>query len=398
MIDSRSNLWRKQSEKISDGFIEVGLDQANDQVTVTLSPDQYDPDGLGLISAFMQSSTVLLAGSAQAQPSGELAVTYVIPSGFVTLSQFVKQAGLPERIALSLRLLHLADFQEQGVTPLIHPDNIFVNNNDFRVAHRGVPKVLAPEQLASPEFLKQLKAVIVTTVLPKYHFEPLIDGLSQIRDRFVRKIAEATDIDQLTALLNQAYQDNTKDIMPVGKQRYRTFKWLGIVMTGLAIVTVGSLIYLAGVTLPKQNRVIASQNAYAIHDYTDTVQALKNDDPKDLSNATRFVLETSYVNLDNLSQKQKQGILSNLSPKSSENNLLYWIYSGRGDFKAALNLAQSIGDNQLILYAYTKLFDATKANNKINGAEKQQLLKMYQDNITKYYKKVGGSANVNTAQ
>lgn len=119
---------------------------------------------------------------------------------------------------------------------------------------------------------------------------------------------------------------------------------------------------------------------------------------KDLSNATRFVLATSYVNLDNLSQKQKQGILSNLSPKSSENNLLYWIYSGRGDFKAALNLAQSIGDNQLILYAYTKLFDATKANSKINGAEKQQLLKTYQDNITKYYKKVGGSANVNTAQ
>lgn len=385
-------------KNISDGFIKVGFEQANNQLTVTLSPDQYDPDGLGLISAFMQPTTVLLAGSATSQASGELATVYTVPEGFVALSQFVKHAGLADRIALSLRLLHLADFQQQSLTPFMHPDNIFVNGNDFRVAHRGVPKVMALAQPNEADFLKQLKAMVVATVLPKYHFEPLIEGLDQIRDRFVRKIAEAQTIDDLTDLLNQAYRDNTKDITPVAKSRYRTFKWLGIVMTTLAVIAVGGVIYLTGVTLPKQNRVIASQNAYAIHDYTDTVQALKNDDPKTLSNSTRYVLATSYINLDNLSQKQKSGILSNLSPKSSENNLLYWIYTGRGDFKAALNLAQGIGDNQLILYAYTKLYDATKANNNLDGAKKQQLLKTYGDNITKYDKKVGGKANANTAQ
>lgn len=385
-------------KKISDGFIEIGCTQTDEQLTITLGPDQYDPDGLALMTAFMQPNTVLLGGSAQVQTSGELAVSYTVPKGFVTLSQFAKKAALPARIALSLRLLHLADFQEQSMTPFIHPDNILVSHNDFRVAHRGIPKILLPDQQSSENFIKQLKALVVATVLPKYHFEPLIDGLAQVHDRFVRKIVEADDVDQLTDLLNQAYQDNTKDIMPVGKQRYRTFKWLGILMTGLAVIAAGVLIYLVGVTLPKQNRVIASQDAYAIHDYTDTVQSLKNDDPKALSNSTRFVLAASYVNLDNLSQKQKQGILDNLSPKSGENNLLFWIYSGRGNFKAALNLAQSIGDNQLILYAYTKLYDATKADTKIDGAKKQQLIKTYGDNIKKYYKKVGGAANVNTAQ
>ena len=42
------------------------------------------------------------------------------------------------------------------------------------------------------------------------------------------------------------------------------------------------------------------------------------------------------------------------------------IYIGKGDFEKSLDIAQNLGDNQYILHA-TKLYDATKANNKMNG-------------------------------
>ena len=59
-----------------------------------------------------------------------------------------------------------------------------------------------------------------------------------------------------------------------------------------------------------------------------------------------------------------------------KNILLYWIYIGKGDFEKIIRYCpKNLGDNQYILHAYTKLYDATKANNKMNGEKKQALLK-----------------------
>lgn len=58
-----------------------------------------------------------------------------------------------------------------------------------------------------------------------------------------------------------------------------------------------------------------------------------------------------------------------------------------------LEIAQNIGDDQLILHAYTKLDDATKANSTMSGAKKQKQLKEYQKAIDTYTAKVGGEKN-----
>ena len=54
-----------------------------------------------------------------------------------------------------------------------------------------------------------------------------------------------------------------------------------------------------------------------------------------------------------------------------------------------LEIAQNIGDDQLILHVYTKLYDATK-NSTMSGAKKQKQLEEYQKAIDTYTAKVGG--------
>ncbi|MFS0926358.1 type VII secretion protein EssB/YukC [Enterococcus durans] len=57
-----------------------------------------------------------------------------------------------------------------------------------------------------------------------------------------------------------------------------------------------------------------------------------------------------------------------------------------------LEIAQNIGDDQLILHAYTKSYDATK-NSTMSGAKKQKQLEEYQKAIDTYTAKVGGEKN-----
>jgi uncharacterized membrane protein YukC len=78
--------------------------------------------------------------------------------------------------------------------------------------------------------------------------------------------------------------------------------------------------------------------------------------------------------------------------------LLYWIESGRGKFKEALSIAQNIGDHQLILHAYTKLYDATKADTRMSGEKKQELLSQYEKKMEEYLKLLNGEPTEEGAQ
>ncbi len=70
--------------------------------------------------------------------------------------------------------------------------------------------------------------------------------------------------------------------------------------------------------------------------------------------------------------------------KTNETILLYWIYIGFGDYEKTLDAAQNIGDNQLILYAYRKLYSHVSGDSKMKGSEKQEKLKEYKEQIKNY--------------
>lgn len=378
-------------DTMNDGYQQINSLRQGNKISILLAPNQYETSAPEVMAAELTRNSFFLAGKTIPQPSGELRIDYSIPTGYQTLQEFSQKANTEQRLAKAIQLLHIADFQEGKIVPFIDPGNIFVSKEDFRIAHRGIEKLIAPMVHPGDNFIDQLRALVISTVKPKMHYADLVEGAVASSDRLVRKISAAQNADDILIVLQQAYQEATKNQSIVRTSRYRIFKWLGIVATIIVLITAGGLIYTFGVLVPQQNRIIAGQSAYAVGDYNTVTTTLKNDDPKKLSPSVQYILATSYVNMDSLTKKQKQEITNNLSPKSSTNTLLYWIDLGRGQFSQALDLAKNIGDNQLTLYAYTKLYDATKADNNLSGSTKQERLTNYEQNIKKYVKAIGGS-------
>ena len=103
----------------------------------------------------------------------------------------------------------------------------------------------------------------------------------------------------------------------------------------------------------------------------------------------KYILAASYVRLDSLSDKQKEVILNTITESTDDTIFYYWIYLGRGKFEKALDVAQNIGDTQLILHAYTNLYESVKADINMNGSEKQKKLEEYEKKIKELSAEIG---------
>ena len=168
------------------------------------------------------------------------------------------------------------------------------------------------------------------------------------------------------------------------KNQFMIYKW-GMIAFGslFVILSLVAGFYLFN-TLPYKDRIISSEIYYTNNEYSKAIEVLEKDNPKNFPKGTQYMLAISSIKEDNLSNEQKENILKNISMKTNENILLYWIYIGNGDYEKTLDVAQNIGDNQLILYAYRKLYSHVSGDTKMKGSEKQEKLKEYKEQIKNY--------------
>lgn len=379
--------------QISDGQNKLEISIEGSQFKVNLRANQYKHGQQAFIETLLKEDSLLLPGTLTSNQNGELTLQYALPKWGQTLNAASQTASHQERLKLAIMLNVLGNWQGQNVNLFLAPQNIFVIEQQVRIAHRGFEGTMVPENLSEEQFLMCYKALVLNTLNPKYEYTALIDGATAIRNAFEQTIVAANNIQEITHLLQTEYHRLTMNQIPIKKKRYTFLQWGFSILAISTLILGGSVGYLSAVKAPEQTRIINSQAAFMTKDYNKTTNILKDDNPKNLSKSAQYVLAYSYINLDNLTNKQKETLLNNISPQSDTNTLLYWIYTGRGDFKTALSLAKNIGDNQLTLYAYTKLYDVTKADNNMDGNQKQKLLKQYQTSIQKYVKKLGGQAN-----
>ena len=140
---------------------------------------------------------------------------------------------------------------------------------------------------------------------------------------------------------------------------------------------------------PLKSSVIMAQSNFMRKDYSETVESLKNYGAESLPKEAKYILAASYVRLDSLSDKQKEVILNTITESTDDTIFYYWIYLGRGKFEKALDVAQNIGDTQLILHAYTNLYESVKADINMNGSEKQKKLEEYEKKIKELSAEIG---------
>jgi type VII secretion protein EssB len=323
----------------------------------------------------------------------EWVLSYPIPEAARSLSSVIRGTKTRiEKFKLAQKLAALTELECQFKLPFLHPENIMLVKESLSVVHFGLKGLLAPEKMDEGEFLRLYKALLFNIFNPKLSFETLASGSIAMNDKFSQTLNEMANVEELTTFIDEELEKEVekteRKLISVSKGRYHFFTYFGIAAIVLALI-LGWFTFSYSANSQMQNAIITAQTDFLTNNYAQTQTDLQHYSPAQLPKSARYVLAVSSVNLSDLTMAQKQAILNNISTKSDDNSLNYWVYTGRGDFNQALNLAQNLGDDQLTLLAYTNLYETTKLNSTMNGSKKQQLLDQYNKQIQSLSKSLG---------
>lgn len=365
---------------------ELEFDAGGGLLRVGVSKNGYDEACLDVIRRYVDAS----------EADSGLEIAYALGDGDIGFGEAVSRATTRlDRLALAQKLAACVTYRGGFRVPVIHPDNVYLNADRLRVVHCGLQGMLAPMSFDEALFLRSLQAMVIQTHRPKLAFEQLLDGAKGLRDSFSTSVWQTTTTDELFALIDaqlkaeQAAAAATK--VSVSKRRYSWYRVLGIVGASVGLVA-GVFAWQAQSQNRLQTAVVDAQARFLASDYSGALGKLDGYAAASLPASAKYVLAVSSINLDDLTATQKQAILNNVSEKSDDVTLNYWIAIGRGEFDQALDLAQNLGDDQLTLLAYTDLYQATKLNTRMPGGEKQKLLDEYAKAIDELTAKLTGSA------
>lgn len=363
------------------------LVENDNQLLVTVQPSDYDRKSQEFIKEYVKAQVSLTE-------NGELVLAYELPTFSESLATCIAKATTDlERYSLAQKVATLTVKPNDFNVVYLHPQNIYVSGNDVRLIHYGVSHILAPQVFNQERYLKVYKALVVSILLPKVDFELAVEGLDAVRESIAEKINAFHSIAEINQFISEEChrleQKNKESKVQVNKKQWRALV-VGAIVLAVATLTLGFFTYKSySRDLPLKNAVIDAQAAFMSTDYDKAIDILEPYGINRLPKSAKYVLATSFVKLDNLNSEQMEAVLNTITQSSDETILNYWIYLGRGDLEKALDVAQNIGDTQLILHAYTNLYEKVKADTKMSGSDKQKKLNEYEKEISKLSKELG---------
>ena len=365
----------------------IEIKHSEEKVEVILSPNQFSRLKIDTIENYVDATVTL-------EDNGYLTLLYQKPKLSYSLKDLIAEdLSEVKRLELAQKMESISFSEHNFKIPFIHPKNIFLQGSVVKILYFGLEGIMEPIPYTSETFLMTYKALIVSILRPKLDFELLVNGISAISDSLVQDIVACESYDDVIKYIHEAYdkayQEEKKKKIAVSKLTWRILS-IGIGIFSVATITLGVLAaYYHFWSNPIQKATINAQSHFINKQYDSVADDLQGVAVNRLSKEAKFVLASAYVRLDNLSEEQKSSVLNTITPSSEDNLLDYWIYLGKGDYKKSLDLAQNIGDDQLTLHAYTNLYEQTREDKNMNGAEKQKKLGEYRKEIEELSKKLG---------
>lgn len=365
----------------------IEIKHSEEKVKVILSPNQFSRLKIDTIENYVDATVTL-------EYNGYLTLLYQKPKLSYSLKDLIAEdLSEVKRLELAQKMESISFSEHNFKIPFIHPKNIFLQGSVVKILYFGLEGIMEPIPYTSETFLMTYKALIVSILRPKLDFELLVNGIAAISDSLVQDIVACESYDDVIKYIHEAYdkayQEEKKKKIAVSKLTWRILS-IGIGIFSVATITLGVLAaYYHFWSNPIQKATINAQSHFINKQYDSVADDLQGVAVNRLSKEAKFVLASAYVRLDNLSEEQKSSVLNTITPSSEDNLLDYWIYLGKGDYKKSLDLAQNIGDDQLTLHAYTNLYEQTREDKNMNGAEKQKKLGEYRKEIEELSKKLG---------
>ncbi|GAB2026234.1 type VII secretion protein EssB [Lactovum odontotermitis] len=373
--------------KLFDGETTLEVERKEDTLKVFLTSGQLSKNSERLIQEY---ATV----SEEVKDGFELGLSYPIPEGSRSLTTAAAAAkSRLDKLHLAQNLRQIIKRNDKVRIPFLHPENIFVLGNEVSVMHYGITSLMAPKFSSDEIILSQYKVLLLFLFNNKISFEKIVASPELLKDKFSQKIASFDQLEKIDALIDSELTKESREIaehkIMVSKTRHRLYAGFSIFAL-IAVLAMGFFTYYAYQrTIPKQTAIIKAQTSFLTQNYAQTLTDLEDYPPAQLPKSARYVLAVSSVNLSSLTLTQKEAILNQMSTKSDDNVLNYWVYTGRSDFDQALNLAQNLGDDQLTLLAYSNLYASTQLDSSMDGDKKQKLLSDYSKKIQELKEKLG---------
>ena len=365
----------------------IEIKHSEEKVKVILSPNQFSRLKIDTIENYVDATVTL-------EDNGYLTLLFQKPELSYSLKDLIAEdLSEVKRLELAQKMESISFSEHNFKVPFIHPKNIFLQGSVVKILYFGLEGIMEPIPYTSETFLMTYKALIVSILRPKLDFELLVNGIAAISDSLVQDIVACESYDDVIKYIHEAYdkayQEEKKKKIAVSKLTWRILS-IGIGIFSVATITLGVVAaYYHFWSNPIQKATINAQSHFINKQYDSVADDLQGVAVNRLSKEAKFVLASAYVRLDNLSEEQKSSVLNTITPSSEDNLLDYWIYLGKGDYKKSLDLAQNIGDDQLTLHAYTNLYEQTREDKNMNGAEKQKKLGEYRKEIEELSKKLG---------
>lgn len=316
--------------------------------------------------------------------------TYELESHGLSYEE-LKTRTISERIRLALNVFALEAALDLPVTFLLHPANLFITKDaQAKIAYRGVPGIMSPQSLSSEDFLRQAKCFAVT-LFSDLDFMDLYNGSLELETLpdFLNELRQTKDLATGVAVLEKYYLEKSAqekaDLVLVPSRRHRVFKLATIWLTVSVVLLFIPLIYLIFLQNPFKEKLLQADTAFIKVDYSGVITELEGIAPSSLPNTQKYELAYSYIQGLEFSSDQKKVILNNVTLKSDELYLTYWIQIGRNSFEDALDTAKRINDSDLILYALTQEIKQVREDDKLSGKDREAKLESLENEYKKYW-------------
>ncbi len=319
----------------------------------------------------------------------ELTIIYHISPAFASFAQVQRKEEKSRWIFASQLIKGVNHHSLSRLHLLVCPENLVVDESlTPYFLHYGVMESLPPYEKDDEKLWQETKAVIATAIDRKYTFKEYLK-LSQTLElsSIAKSIMNAKDEDELLDIIRKGIkrlEDREKQVIQLPKRKWKITRYATFGLSALLIPALILVVYSFLFAQPKQAAYVQSSEHFLKNEYSQVVTTLNSYEAKDMPRVVQYKLATSYIINESLNEDQKDTLHNRITLQSDRNYYLYWIHIGRGEAEQALDIARSLEDSEIILYALLKYKEQIRAQQDLSGEEKQNQLKEIQDEIDEY--------------
>nr|WP_294494296.1 type VII secretion protein EssB/YukC [uncultured Mediterraneibacter sp.] len=238
-------------------------------------------------------------------------------------------------------------------------------------------------------FLAAYKSFVAGVLGSKYSVSQILESGIEIckGEKWFAPVYECATSDEVADVIRSAKTDyeakKSVQIREVGRKSYLIWRIIAVAATVGFLVCAIWAGWLFARVVPRQENLLAANRAYIQRDYLSCIENLREMEPEDMDSDTLYILAVSYASAESFRRDEMQTIISNLSPNSNPKALEYWIRIGRLETKTAEEIALSLSDDKLLIYAYMKEADDLENDTTIDGETKKERLDRLETEINK---------------